>query len=373
MSLKKKLLTKRFLLSFILLVAGVALLIAAGYYQFRLNSVNSTISRLEDSGAKTRPLILYEWRAYLESVVPATLIPGLILLVLGLFALFKTIRVKTVAALSVLLFLAMAPAMVKAGAPSGPRWYASLLLEQPRDAAGIQGSIAFFNNCLADTTKPGYDPPFVAFSLVIQRVDLYGYAQEWAEAGYFQNNTGFYIYATYWLETSGYCEVDAPMTFNPGMKGDFKITNPSGNDFYMYFLSTMMLHVTMTISGDNWAKAQSESSDPENMMFGRFTDLRYLSRGDGALYSWTNRSISQDAPYAGALGIGVVGCYAVITPDTNRDGKVDIKDLAYVARSFGSSPEHLSDRWNPMADLNADGRVDIKDLALVALYFGKTI
>jgi parallel beta-helix repeat protein len=60
----------------------------------------------------------------------------------------------------------------------------------------------------------------------------------------------------------------------------------------------------------------------------------------------------------------------LIPGDINRDGKVDIKDIAIAASAFGSVPEHP--RWNPIADINQDGKVDIKDLALIAKNFGKT-
>jgi parallel beta-helix repeat protein len=56
--------------------------------------------------------------------------------------------------------------------------------------------------------------------------------------------------------------------------------------------------------------------------------------------------------------------------DIDRDGKVDIKDVAVAAMAFGSYPG--DPRWNPMADENEDGQIDVKDIALVAKNFGKT-
>lgn len=56
--------------------------------------------------------------------------------------------------------------------------------------------------------------------------------------------------------------------------------------------------------------------------------------------------------------------------DVNHDLKVDIKDLAYAAKAYGS---YLGGpRWNPSVDLNNDNRIDIKDLALIAKNYGKT-
>jgi parallel beta-helix repeat protein len=56
--------------------------------------------------------------------------------------------------------------------------------------------------------------------------------------------------------------------------------------------------------------------------------------------------------------------------DINRDGKVDMKDVAIAAMAFGSYAGHP--RWNPIADQNEDGKIDMRDIALVAKNFGKT-
>jgi len=61
--------------------------------------------------------------------------------------------------------------------------------------------------------------------------------------------------------------------------------------------------------------------------------------------------------------------------DLNGDGKVDIKDIAIVAKAFGSYPG--SPNWNPIADVTGptlgvpDNKVDIRDVAYVAKNFGK--
>jgi outer membrane protein assembly factor BamB len=50
-------------------------------------------------------------------------------------------------------------------------------------------------------------------------------------------------------------------------------------------------------------------------------------------------------------------------------GVVDMKDIAYVAKHFGTEPS--KPLWDPSADINGDGRVDMKDIAIVAKNFGK--
>ncbi|MEM2984028.1 MAG: NosD domain-containing protein [Candidatus Jordarchaeaceae archaeon] len=57
-----------------------------------------------------------------------------------------------------------------------------------------------------------------------------------------------------------------------------------------------------------------------------------------------------------------------ILGDVNGDWKVDIKDVAIAAASFGSFPGHS--RWDPRADIVCDDRVDMKDLVLIVKNFG---
>lgn len=57
-------------------------------------------------------------------------------------------------------------------------------------------------------------------------------------------------------------------------------------------------------------------------------------------------------------------------PDVNGDGKIDIRDIASVAKAFGSSPG--DPRWDPILDFNSDGKIDIRDIATSAVHFGAT-
>jgi hypothetical protein len=56
--------------------------------------------------------------------------------------------------------------------------------------------------------------------------------------------------------------------------------------------------------------------------------------------------------------------------DVNRDGKIDMKDIALISRAYGSRPGDPN--WNPDADLNGDGIIDDKDLAIARAHFGLT-
>ena len=56
--------------------------------------------------------------------------------------------------------------------------------------------------------------------------------------------------------------------------------------------------------------------------------------------------------------------------DIDGNGKIDISDVATVARAFGSSPGKPF--WNPRADIDGNGKIDISDVALVARSFSRT-
>lgn len=58
-----------------------------------------------------------------------------------------------------------------------------------------------------------------------------------------------------------------------------------------------------------------------------------------------------------------------ILGDVDGDARVYMRDIAPVARAFGSSWGDT--RWNEACDVNNDGKIDLKDVALVAKHFGQ--
>jgi len=72
-----------------------------------------------------------------------------------------------------------------------------------------------------------------------------------------------------------------------------------------------------------------------------------------------------------ADNIFIDGEISIVFIDVNGDGKVDIMDIAIVAKAFGSDP--TLPNWDPRADLNGDGKVDIMDIAMVAIHFGEIL
>jgi nitroreductase len=70
--------------------------------------------------------------------------------------------------------------------------------------------------------------------------------------------------------------------------------------------------------------------------------------------------------YAVPIGHRAGGAHPPLVGDINGDDKVDGKDIAIVAKYFGSIGG-----FPPYADVNSDGKVDGKDIAIVAKHFGE--
>jgi subtilase family serine protease len=73
----------------------------------------------------------------------------------------------------------------------------------------------------------------------------------------------------------------------------------------------------------------------------------------------------------GSWNIATVNVQVILLGDLNDDGKVNIIDIAIVAKAFGK--KHGDPDWNPSADLNNDKVINIVDIAIVAREFGSEI
>ena len=77
--------------------------------------------------------------------------------------------------------------------------------------------------------------------------------------------------------------------------------------------------------------------------------------------------------FSAGAGSGLVG--DITGPSGVPDGIVDVRDLALVARCYGSMPG--MPKWDSRADITGptylvpDGIVDVRDLALVAKHYGE--
>ncbi len=102
--------------------------------------------------------------------------------------------------------------------------------------------------------------------------------------------------------------------------------------------------------------------------------LAPLVEGHGTITQWQGGNMMDvvwplDAASADVIYPKYPWSWAAV-PDLNRDGKVNILDIATAARAFGTEPGHP--RWDPVADINGDDKVNIIDIADVAKNFGKT-
>jgi hypothetical protein len=68
-----------------------------------------------------------------------------------------------------------------------------------------------------------------------------------------------------------------------------------------------------------------------------------------------------------------VDYYPLLNPykcgDVDHNGKIDMKDVGFVARRFGCT--EVDPLWNPHADVNEDGKIDMKDIGITAKGFGQ--
>jgi len=117
-----------------------------------------------------------------------------------------------------------------------------------------------------------------------------------------------------------------------------------------------------------------------NLLNGTFTLLIFTWNTTNFVYSnYTIRAYA--GPIAGETDTSnqnITGSWVIVagvgditgSPGGWPDGKVDMKDIAYVATYFGTTSSSPS--WKPNADINNDGKVDMKDIAIVAAHFGQS-
>ncbi len=75
-----------------------------------------------------------------------------------------------------------------------------------------------------------------------------------------------------------------------------------------------------------------------------------------------------DDSYIWTVHLGVPGDVSSTVPGV-YDGKVDMKDIAYLVSLFNTKPSSLN--WQPNADVNNDGVCNMKDIATAIAYFNK--
>jgi parallel beta-helix repeat protein len=170
-----------------------------------------------------------------------------------------------------------------------------------------------------------------------------------------------------------------PLSDDNTVIGNTLVNNDYGVSCEQYTQNNVIYH-------NNFVGNTHQAYDTAPSLSTNFWDNGYPSGGN--YWSDYRGNDSLSGPYqnvTGGDGIGdaplVIDAvstdrYPLMSPwknpvgDVNMDGKVDGKDMAIVARAFGSFPG--DPRWNALADLNDDGKIDGKDIVIVAIHFGKS-
>ena len=122
--------------------------------------------------------------------------------------------------------------------------------------------------------------------------------------------------------------------------------------------------VAFTITDGTTSSSSSSSASPSSTSQAGTYNLTFRLRSKSPLGDHTVY-----ASYYQTLATTKFDVVWLLT-DIDRNGKVDILDIAIAAKAYGSYPGHP--RWNPKADLDGNNKIDILDIAKVAKDYGKT-
>jgi hypothetical protein len=129
--------------------------------------------------------------------------------------------------------------------------------------------------------------------------------------------------------------------------------NTKSFNLTVYANATAAASLTVVLEGGNSTEI-TVAWNTTSFMIGNYTISAYVeplpNETDVADNTFTN----------GIVYVGIVG-------DINGDGRVDMKDLGYVARRFMMSTSGLL--WDPNADINSDGMINMIDIDTTAPHF----
>lgn len=132
-----------------------------------------------------------------------------------------------------------------------------------------------------------------------------------------------------------------------------KGVNTESFDLTIYANATTIASLIVVLESGNSTET-AVMWNTASFMIGNYTISAYAeplpSETDIADNTFTN----------GLVYIGIVG-------DINADGRVDMKDIGYIARRF--LIPHMDGLWDPNADIDDDGKIDMKDIGIAARHF----
>lgn len=162
--------------------------------------------------------------------------------------------------------------------------------------------------------------------------------------------------------------------FDLGNMSYFKISlTYTGSDVESVLLSANIYDSSGTVQGMAWSNV-SVSSGTSFFILG-VAIPKSAQGGNAVVYAdaYTDWPKNMGLPLCPEVSAGFQIDPKVLLGDVSGpipnvpDGKVNIFDLAAVLAKFGTTP--ASPNWNPNMDLNKDGVVNMKDLAIVLKNF----
>lgn len=124
-------------------------------------------------------------------------------------------------------------------------------------------------------------------------------------------------------------------------------------------------HVQSVTVGAGVSESVVFSWDTSDFVKGNYTLSAYVTPVLGEIVVSDNGLVFGSVCVAMRGDVGGVGVF----PGTLPDGVVDLTDLSLISRVYGVYSWDV--RFVPNYDVNGDGRIDIKDLAIAAKSFGK--
>lgn len=174
-----------------------------------------------------------------------------------------------------------------------------------------------------------------------------------------------------WTGTPGTNPADINSDGKVDLKDEQICASHQGLNIWTYFLSVYFVGTaTVTELPPGKTTSLTITWNATGVAIGNYTISAYAWPLSGETDTSNNNCTG------GWVIVSIVG--DITGPNGWPDGNVTMRDVAVVARAFGSDgPNYLypgsppSSNWNPNADLNNDGTVNMRDVALVARNFGQ--
>ena len=137
---------------------------------------------------------------------------------------------------------------------------------------------------------------------------------------------------------------------------------PAGNQF-LFDNSNKI--ISMNLTGPSGYFGFCNITIPKPVMNGIFA---VLVNGTAVAYTQTENATHYMICFTYSQSLEEIKVQQTVLGDINGDRKVNVVDLAMVAKAYGTASG--DPRWDARCDLNKDNRIDLSDLVVVARNFG---